>query len=192
MITTGQLRIFATDFIKKLVRSDVVNSDDIRWLKSGNGVFPRKYVWAGEVNNSEFKETPYSPEDTFILFDILQGKNQAAERIGDIVYSQLPFTIIINVYGKAAEDELQHMLHSIHTYGVKLWLQSKKVSLVWEPEDFQILALTVTHDESSRLPAFISLIPSQPSRPTTTLMTGEPQFSQNPLFTVAPSVPTTE
>jgi len=139
MITTGQLRIFATDFIKKLVRSDVVNSDDIRWLKSGNGVFPRKYVWAGEVNNSEFKETPYSPEDTFILFDILQGKNQAAERIGDIVYSQLPFTIIINVYGKAAEDELQHMLHSIHTYGVKLWLQSKKVSLVWEPEDFQIL-----------------------------------------------------
>jgi hypothetical protein len=136
MITTGQLRIFAKEFIGKLTRSDIVNPDDIRWLKSGNGIFPRKLVYADAVNKTgEFKETPYSPDDTFILFDIIQDKNQAAERIGDIVYSQLPFHITVNVYGKGAEDEVQHMIHTLHTYGLRLWLSSKKVALVWEPDE---------------------------------------------------------
>ncbi len=139
MITTGQLRIFAKDFIGKLVDTDVVELDDIRWLKSGNGIFPRKMIWAGEVGNSEFKEETYSPNDTFILFDILQNKNIASERIGEIVYSHLPFTLIINVYGNASEDQVQHMLASLHTYGTRLWLQGQKITLKWVPEDIQVL-----------------------------------------------------
>lgn len=139
MITTGQLRVFAKDFIGKLVDTDVVNLDDIRWLKSGNGIFPRKMIWAGAVGASEFKETPYSPNDTFILFDILQDNNIASERIGDRVYSHLPFTMIINIYGSASEDQVQYMLASLHTYGTKLWLTSQKISLTWVPDDIQIL-----------------------------------------------------
>ena len=139
MITTGQLRIFAKEFIRQLTRDKVVQSEDIRWLKSGNGVFPRKYVWEGEKGRSNFTETPYVADDTFILFDIIQDKNQAAERIGDIVYSMLPFTIIVNVYGSASPDEVQYMLHKLHTYATRLWLQSQKISLTWEPEDFQTL-----------------------------------------------------
>lgn len=139
MITTGQLRILAKDFIRKITRPKIISSDDIRWLKSGNGVFPRKMIWAGVVGNSEFKETPYTPEDTFILFDILQEKNIATERVGDRVKSQLPFKLIINIYGRAAEDEVQHLMAHLHEYSVRLWLSSNKVSLVWEPEEFQVL-----------------------------------------------------
>ena len=139
MVSTGQLRILAKDFIRKITRQDIVQSDDIRFLKSGNGVFPRKLVWAGIVGNSEFKETPYTPEDTFILFDIIQEKNIASERIGDRVKSMLPFRIIVNVYGKGCEDEVQYMLASLHTYGTRLWLSQNNTALTWEPEEFQVL-----------------------------------------------------
>jgi hypothetical protein len=139
MVTTGQLRILVKDFLGQITNSEIISSDDIRWLKSGNGIFPRKLIWAGVIGNSEFKETPYTPEDTFILFDILQEKNIATERIGDRVISMLPFKLVVNVYGKNAEDQVQYMLGSLHTYYTRLWLTSNKISLKWEPDEFQIL-----------------------------------------------------
>ena len=139
MITTGQLRIFAKDFIRKISRPDIVQDDDIRYLKSGNGVFPRKFVWYGEVDNRTFKETPYLPDDTFILFDVLEEKTKANEVIGGKIYSQLPFKMIINVYGNNCEDEVQYMLAAIHRYDVKYWMQRNGITMTRETEDFQVL-----------------------------------------------------
>jgi len=139
MLTTGQLRILTRDFIRKITRPTIVQDADIRYLKSGNGVFPKKYVWFGESNNLQFKESPFLPDDIFILFDVLQLPNKAAELVNDKIQSSLPLQVIINIYGEACEDELQYLRATLHRYDVKLWLQKNKLTLEWVPEDFQIL-----------------------------------------------------
>lgn len=139
MITTGQLRVFAKDFIRKITRPDIVQTDDIRYIKSGNGVFPRKMIWFGTAPNREFKESPFLPNDTFVLFDVLQDINRATEVVNDKIKSHLAFKIIINIYGEGCEDEVQYLLASLHKYEIKYWLQKNKITLTWVPEEFQIL-----------------------------------------------------
>lgn len=139
MITTGQLRIFVKDFIRKITRPDIVQADDIRYIKSGNGVFPRKMVWYGTAPNLTFKETPFLPNDTFVLFDALQDVNKATEVLDTKIKSHLPFKIIINIYGENCEDEAQYLIASLHKYDVIFWLQKNKMSLVWVPEESTVL-----------------------------------------------------
>lgn len=139
MITTGQLRILAVDIIRKITRTDIIQDSDIRYLKTGNGIFPRKMIWYGTEEDLQFKESPYLPSDTFILFDILQEKNIGAEPVGEKIQSLLPFKLIVNIYGEACEDEVQYMLARIHRFDVKAWLQQNKVSLKYEPTEFIVL-----------------------------------------------------
>lgn len=141
MVTTGKLRVFAVDFIKKVTRPSVVQRDSIRWIKDKNGQFPMKFIWNGVpgMEGSTFKEAPFAPSDTFILFDVIEEKNIASEKIKDAIVSQLPFKVIINIYGDNAPDELQYLLSNLYKYEVRYWLQGLKISLTSEPSDIVIL-----------------------------------------------------
>lgn len=138
MLSAGDLRVFAKDFIRKTTRIKKVDAEDIRFLKSGNGIFPRKHVWADSTTHTgEFKELPYSAQDTFILFDVLEDKNSCSEIIDNRVKSMLSFRIIVNIYGNDCQSEAQFMIASLHQYALRLWLAGNKIALVKEPDEIQ-------------------------------------------------------
>lgn len=140
MRTTGEIRILARNFIRTITDSKIIQDDDIRYLKSQNGVFPLKMVWSGgSPGQGDFKETPYVPNDTFILFDVVNGKNTVQETIANKTTSRLPIKLIVNIYGEHAEDVVQYMLSRLFQYDVKAWLVAHKFSLTHEPEEVAIL-----------------------------------------------------
>lgn len=141
MKTSGDIRIFANTFIGKLVRPDKISREDIRWVKDKNGQFPLKFVWDGKpgAQGSTYKEIPYLLDETFIVFDVIEEKNIASERIGNKITSKLPFRIIINVYGADSPAEIQYMMAKLHTFGIRSWLWANKAVIDSEPSDIIIL-----------------------------------------------------
>lgn len=141
MRTSGEIRIFAKKFIEQITRKEIVQREDIRWIKDRNGQFPLKFVWDGLPGdvNSTFKETPFSPNDTFVLFDVIEEKNMASEVIGSGVRSTLPFRIVINIYGNDSPNEVQYLLASLHKFVVRNWLAANKAMITEEPTNFDIL-----------------------------------------------------
>lgn len=158
MITDGQLRIIARIFLDMLTRKDKLSIDDIRYLKSGQGVFPTKTVRYDNTStvykpiidyDKEFtdeydkivekteriREIPYSAEDLFIIFQIQTKSNEAVEYRNDTIASLLPFDIIVNIYGNESPDELQYMLMRIHSDDVRSWLVDRNISIMSDPTD---------------------------------------------------------
>lgn len=163
MITDGDLRILSRTLIRLLTRRNKVQLDDIRYAKNNEGMFPRKIVRTdkdGKVyrespsqlfadlyeldainksNTVELKETPYQRTDLFIIFDNQTMPNIISEVIDGELNTVMPFNLIINIYGDESADELQYMLSKMYNYKVTDWLRINKMSILREPNEWQIL-----------------------------------------------------
>lgn len=158
MITDGQLRIISRIFLSLITRNNKLNIDDIRYLKSGQGVFPTKtqrYDSSSSIikpiidydkdfveeytslveKTVQIKEIPYTAEDLFIIFQIQTKSNESVEYRDDTIASLLPFDIIVNIYGNESPDELQYMLMRIHSDDVRSWLTDRNISIMSDPTD---------------------------------------------------------
>lgn len=141
MVTTSQLKIICRQFINNITRSNKVQLNDIRSIKYDTGVMPRKLVSYVDPNDglTKQKETPYLNDDEFIIFDLLVRGNKVSEYVGDQFRSHMPFTLIINIYGDEAADELEYMMAMLTSFSSKQYLYANGISIQKEPDDFQIL-----------------------------------------------------
>lgn len=141
MVTVSQLKAISRQLIYLLTRHDKIELNDIRTIKYETGTMPRKLVSYVDPNDglTKQKETPYLNDDEFIIFDILVRAHIVSEYVGDQYRSMMPFTLIINIYGDEASDELQYMTSLLTTFQIKNYLYANGISLVKEPDEFQVL-----------------------------------------------------
>lgn len=141
MITISQLKTISRQLIYRLTRHEKIELNDIRNIKYDTGVMPRKLVSYIDPNDglTKQKETPYLNTDEFIIFDVLIKANKVSEYVGTQYKSHMPFTLIINIYGDEAADELEYMMSLLTSFGVKSYLYENSISIKEEPEEFQIL-----------------------------------------------------
>lgn len=141
MITTSQLKIIGRQFIHLITRDSKIELDDIRSIKYNTGVMPKKLISYVDPNDglTKRKETPYLNDDEFVIFDLIVDANKASEYIGTEYKSLMPFTLIVNIYGDEAHDELQYMMAKLTSYRAKQFLYSNGISIVKEPTEWQVL-----------------------------------------------------
>lgn len=141
MITIGQLRTVSRLFLNLITRDTKIKLDDIRFLKFGTGVMPQKLIKSTDpvTNITTTKEVPYLNDDEFIIFDVIVKNNIASEVVNDQFKSHMPFTLIVNIYGDEASDELQYMMSRISNFSVRHYLTKSGFSIEKEPDDFQVL-----------------------------------------------------
>ena len=135
MKTIGDVRIQSRQLIHKLVRSNKVELDDIRYIKYGTGSFPDKITtYTDPADGKEkTKRTPYQKDDIFIIFDVRFLPGIGGEVIGNSYRSHLPIELIINIYGDEAEDEVQYMIAQMSTFRFRNWLRKQGFSIKSEP-----------------------------------------------------------
>lgn len=131
MKTIFQIREFSRRLIFELVDKDKVKLDDILYLKSLEGNFPRKLV--GD------KEVPYMHDDIFILFDVITTGNIDPEHINDSYRSLLPYNIIVNIYGIEAENIIQYMIYKLRLNKTFDFLYLHNTSILNLPEEAEVL-----------------------------------------------------
>lgn len=141
MITISQLKTISRQFIYNITRHDKIELNDIRSIKFETGTMPRKLVTYIDPSDGlpKQKESPYLNDDEFILFDVIIKGNKVSEFVGDDYKSLMPFSLIINIYGDEAADELEYMMAHLTSYRSKNFLYSNGISIEREPEEFQVL-----------------------------------------------------
>ncbi len=138
MVKISQLRSVCRQFLYNITRHDKISLNDIRLIKYGTGVMPRKLI-ALDTDSSKFKEVPYLNDDEFIVFDIIVNANTVSEYVGDQFRSLMPFTLVVNIYGDESSDELQYMMSRLTSFQAKNFLYSNGISIEKEPDEIQIL-----------------------------------------------------
>lgn len=141
MKTIGQLKTTCREFIYRITRHDKIELNDIRSIKYETGTMPRKLVsYVDPIDGvTKQKESPYLNDDEFIIFDVIIRANKVSEYIGDQYRSLMPFTLIINIYGDEAADELEYMMANLTTFRTKTFLYNNGISIEKEPDEFQPL-----------------------------------------------------
>lgn len=141
MITISQLKIMSRELIDMITRTNKIEKNDIRLIKFETGTFPRKIIQFTDPNDGlqKFKESPYLNADLFILFDLIADANLVSEVVKNQFRSHMPFTLIINLYGDEASDELAFMMAKLSTFKVRNFLYQNGISLKEEPTEFQVL-----------------------------------------------------
>jgi len=145
MITISDLKITSRQFINLITRNAKIELNDIRTLKYETGVMPRKLVSYVDPNDNltKQKETPYLNDDEFVIFDVIVEPTISGEVITiddkETYKSHMPFTLIINIYGDEASDELQYMMSRISTFSARHFLLANGISIAKEPNDWQVL-----------------------------------------------------
>jgi hypothetical protein len=141
MIPISQLKIMSRELIDMITRSNKIEKSDIRLIKYETGTFPRKIIQFTDPNDGlqKFKESPYLNGDLFILFDVIVDANLVSEVVDNKFKSHMPFTLIVNLYGDEASDELNFMMAKLSTFKIRNFLYQNGVSLKEEPTDFQVL-----------------------------------------------------
>src|SRR5690606_38703844 len=136
-ITTGQLRIQIKELIK-IISPNYIGNNDIRYLKNEEGTFPRKIV-VSPTNMNDVKEVPYTPQDTFILFDLIVEPFIDPEIINNRYKALLPFRVPINIYGNNSDNVIQEMIIKLRSAEFRNQLRMRKLSLQYEPTDYTVL-----------------------------------------------------
>lgn len=141
MVTISQLKVFSKELIYMITRSTKIERNDIRLIKYETGTFPRKLIEYIDPNDglTKYKETPYVNSDEFVIFDVIIDANLVSEIINEQFKSHMPFSLIINIYGDEAADELAHMMAKLSTFTVRNYLYQNGISLKEEPSEFQVL-----------------------------------------------------
>lgn len=141
MVTISQLKVFSKELIYMITRSNKIERNDIRLIKYETGTFPRKLIEYVDPNDglTKYKETPYVNSDEFIIFDVIIDANLVSEVVNEQFRSHMPFSLIINIYGDEAADELANMMAKLSTFTVRNYLYQNGISLKEEPSEFQVL-----------------------------------------------------
>ena len=141
MVTISQLKVLSKELIYMITRSNKIERNDIRLIKYETGTFPRKLIEYIDPNDglTKYKETPYVNSDEFVIFDVIIDANLVSEVVNEQFRSHMPFSLIINIYGDEAADELAHMMAKLSTFTVRNYLYQNGVSLKEEPSEFQVL-----------------------------------------------------
>jgi len=141
MVTISQLKVLSKELIYMITRSNKIERNDIRLIKYETGTFPRKLIDYIDPNDglTKYKETPYVNSDEFVIFDVIIDANLVSEIVNEQFKAHMPFSLIINIYGDEATDELAHMMAKLSTFTVRNYLYQNGVSLKEEPTEFQVL-----------------------------------------------------
>jgi len=141
MVTISQLKIICRQLIYDLTRHDKVELNDIRTIKYETGVMPRKLVsYIDPIDGlAKQKEIPYLNDDEFVIFDVLIKANKVSEFVNGQFKSHMPFTLIVNIYGDEAANELEYIMSRLTSFKIKNFLYANGISIEKEPDEFQVL-----------------------------------------------------